>query len=304
MLVEPMRITITLVWISLFAAVATVIAIEPISAEITEGDEDNWAALLEMNDFPEGWSDLPVEFINTRRLNTALLDLGWPSDHVYTVEDSLTVSVVEEAVEWLISKADGSDTVLLYVFTHGTWMRNVLQWNSWFPTQWEKVNSSKKILLIDTCSAQEFLEPIRDDVSPHISIGCCSTDEVSWAGLEEEGLPIIGSVWNHFFTYALSNSSADLDEDGLVSIEEAFNFSTPLVQEYMNQTVFTVPEFLESYHNIGIFPEHYDAYPHPIMDDNYQSQLVIPEFQSALIIPLLVLITLLLSIVYSKAMVK
>lgn len=96
---------------------------------------------------------------------------------------------------------------------------------------------------------------------------------MGWAGLEEEGLPVIGGVWTHYFTNALFNSTADADENGFVSVEEAFDFSTPLVQKYMNETVFAVPEFLEMYHDIGIYPENYDAYPHPVMDDHYPEQL-------------------------------
>ena len=261
---------------------------------------DGWGVLLEMNEFPEGWSDLPVEFINSERMQTVLFSLGWRSDHVYIIHDNLTISVVQEAVEWLVNNTDCDDIALLYIFTHGMWMRNVLLWNDWFPVEWEKVNASKKILIADTCHAEEFIEPIRNDLLPHISLACCSADEVSWAGLEEEGLPIIGSVWNYYFTNALCNSSADLDSSGFVSLEEAFNFSTPLVQRYMNETVFAVPEFLESYHDIGIYPENYDAYPHPVMDDGYPDQLVIPEFPSFLIPPLFMIATLLAVIVYRR----
>lgn len=258
-----------------------------------------WAVLLEMNEFPEGWSDLPVEFINSERMQTALLSLGWQSDHIYVVHDNLTILVVQETVEWLVNNTDSDDIVLLYIFTHGMWMRNVLLWNDWFPVEWEKLNTSKKILMVDTCSAEEFIKSIKNDPSPHISLACCSADEVAWVGLEEEGLPIIGSVWNYYFTNALCNSTADLDSNGFVSIEEAFNFSTPLVQQYMNETVFAVPEFLESYHDIGIYPEN-DAYPHPVMDDGYPDQLVIPEFPSFLIMPLFMLATLLVIIMYRK----
>jgi hypothetical protein len=253
-----------------------------------------------MNDFPEGWSDLPVEFINSKRLQTTLINLGWQSDHIYVVNDNLTISAVQEAVEWLVNNTDTDDIALLYIFTHGNWMRNVLLWNSWFPDEWNQLNTENRVLLIDTCFAEEFLEPIKHDLDPHISLGCCSADEVSWAGLEEEGLPIIGSVWNYYFVDALCNSSADLDENGLISIEEAFNFSTPLVQRYMNETVFAVPEFLESYHNIGIYPEYYDAYPHPVMDDCYSDQIVIPEFPSFLILPFFMMATLLAVIIYRK----
>jgi hypothetical protein len=257
---------------------------------------NGWAVLLEMNEFPEGWSDLPAGFINSERMQTVLLGLGWQNDHMHIVHDNLTISVVQEAVEWLINNTDYDDIVLLYIFTHGMWMRNILLWNDWFPTEWEKLNTSSKILMVDTCLAEEFIDPIRSDPSPHISLACCSADEVSWAGLEEEGLPIIGSVWNYYFTDALCNSSADYDSDGFISIEEAFNFSTPLVQKYMNETVFAVPEFLQSYHDIGIYPENHDAYPHPVIDDGYSGQLVIPEFPSLLILPLFIIASLILVI--------
>lgn len=262
--------------------------------------ENRWAVLLEMNSFPEGWSDIPVEFINSKRLQTVLIDLGWQSDHMYVVNDNLTVSAVQEAVEWLINNTDTDDIALLYIFTHGTWMRDRLLWNYWFPDEWNQINTQNRILLIDTCFAGEFLDPIKYDSRPHISLGCCSADEIGWAGLEEEGLPIIGSVWNYYFVDALCNPSADLDENGLISIEEAFNFSAPLVQRYMNETVFAVPEFLESFHNIGIYPEYFDAYPHPVMDDYYSNQMVIPEFLSVLILPLFMLATLLGVIVYKR----
>jgi len=216
------------------------------------------------------------------------------------LHDNLTISVVQEAVEWLVNNTDSDDIALLYIFTHGMWMRNVLLWNDWFPVEWEKLNTSKKVLMVDTCLAEEFIDPIRDDPSLHISLACCSADEVAWVGLEEEGLPIIGSVWNYYITNALCNSSADLDSNGFVSIEEAFNFSTPLIQRYMNETVFTVPEFLQLYHDIGIYPEEYDAYPHPVMGDGYPDQLVIPEFPSLIILPLFMMATLLAVIVYKR----
>ena len=107
-------------------------------------------------------------------------------------------------------------------------------------------------------------------------------------------------MWNYYFTNALCNSSADLDNNGFVSIEEAFNFSTPLVQRYMNETVFAVPEFLESYHKIGIYPENYDAYPHPAMDDAYPDQLVIPEFALSTLMLIFMIATLLVAIVYRR----
>ncbi len=262
--------------------------------------EEHWALLLEMNDFPEGWTDLPVDYINNERMHQALLNSGFSSSHIYRVDGNLTLDVVQEAIEWLKNESDVDDVALAYIFTHGIWMRSVLFWNSWFPDEWEQLDVSKKILMIDTCFAEEFFEPIKDDQHPHISLGCCAADELSWAGLEEEGLPIIGSVWNYYLSNALTNSSADSDDNGFISIEEAFNFSTPLVQKYMNETVFAIPEFLQSYHDIGIYPENYDAYPHPIMDDGCSGQLVIPEYTTDYLSILFMLTTMIVTLTYKK----
>lgn len=244
-----------------------------ISVKASSDDVDGWAAILEMNNFPEGWSSLPVDFINSEMVSNVLVDLGWQSDHMYVKHDNLTMYCVKEAVEWLINNADSNDIALFYISTHGGWMRREILWNDWFTSEWRKLDTSKRILMIDTCSAGEFTEPVNNDPKPHISLGHCSAGEVAWAGVEEEGLPIIGGVWTYYFTHALCNSTADSDENGLVSVEEAFDFSTPLVQRYMNETVFAVPEFLEMYHIGGIYPENYDVYPHPVIDDQYPEQL-------------------------------
>jgi len=214
-----------------------------------------------------------MDFRNSEMVLHSLTGLGWQSDHIYVKHDNLTMYCVEEAVEWLISNADSNDIALLYIFTRARWMRREVLWNDWFPSEWQKLDSSKRILMVDTCSAGEFTEQVNNDPKPHISLGHCSAGELGWAGIPEEGLPIIGSVWNYYFTNALCNSSADVDSNGFVSIEEAFDFSTPLQQKYINETVFAVPEFLEMYHDIGIYPENYDVYPHPVIDDQYPEQL-------------------------------
>jgi len=242
--------------------------------DASSDEVEGWAVILEMNNFPEGWSSVPsMNFTNSLMLLDTLKELGWQTDHVYIKHDNLTMSNVKEAVEWLLNRISVDNIALFYIFTHGSWMHREILWNDWFPSEWQKVDTARRLLMIDTCAAGEFIERVRNDPEPHMSLAHCSTNEVAWAGIPEEGLPIIGSIWNYFFTNALCNSTADSDKNGFVSVEEAFNFSTPLVQKYMNETVFAVPEFLKSYHDIGIYPENYDAYPHPVMDDQIPGQL-------------------------------
>ena len=68
----------------------------------------------------------------------------------------------------------------------------------------------------------------------------------------------------------------------------------------MNRSVFTVSEFLESYHRIGIYPELHDAYPHPTIDDNYSNQMIIREFPSWVNPKLLILTTLIIIILVKR----
>ena len=138
-----MQFVSTVIILMLFAASGVSIV-----SDIQARSEDYWAVLLEMNDFPEGWTDLPVDYINNERLHLALLNSGVPSNHVYIVNGNLTLDVVQEAVEWLKNESDVDDTVLLYICTHGVWMSDVLLWNSWFPNEWKQLNVSKKILMI------------------------------------------------------------------------------------------------------------------------------------------------------------
>jgi hypothetical protein len=106
-------------------------------------------------------------------------------------------------------------------------------------------------------------------------MSACSGTEYAWAGLEEEGLPILGSVWGHFLTNALTNSSADYNNDGWISAEEAFEHALPLTQGYMDNYVFGVQEFLEMYHAFGVFPAKIGGYPNPTIIDGLQGDLIL-----------------------------
>ena len=48
-----------------------------------------------------------------------------------------------------------------------------------------------------------------------------AASEYSWVDLEEEGLPIIGGVFTHYFASALDNPEAGANGDGWVSVQEA-----------------------------------------------------------------------------------
>ena len=61
--------------------------------------------------------------------------------------------------------------------------------------------------------------------------------------------------------------NADTDGDGLVSVQEAALMAEELQRAYMHDVVLVVPEFLEMYHSIGVFPDEDPTFPDVILDD-------------------------------------
>ncbi len=221
--------------------------------------------ILEMNEYPDGWTDIPNGYADTAKWRSTLLELGWEANHLYIVNGELTREVVEAAVYHLIARADNNDVVFFYIAAHGLWLRYMIEWNDWFPALWEELVSEHKLLIVSSCLAGEFTGPVEADPNPHVSIAAVNATEYSWSGIPSEGLPIIGCVMTHYLSAAFQTSYADINDDDDVSVEEAFAFAYPQIREYYNETVY--PAFPASADLNNGEP------PHPQMDDAYHGEL-------------------------------
>lgn len=224
---------------------------------------EGWAVLLEMNDYPDPITDLSTDFSDSAKWNTTLQSLGWQTHHIQFYHGFLDQYVGETALRFLALNADANDIVLFFIFAHGSWIRDHMQWHLWFPTQWAELQSQEKLLMVSACNSEEIIEPLINDPAPHIHLAAAQGDGgYAWAGLPEEGLPIIGEVFNHFLTNALVNASADQDSNGEICVEEAFAFASPLSQEYITTVVFPAfPDYADSCNNTAPQPVIHDAYP-------------------------------------------
>jgi hypothetical protein len=254
-----------------------------VSGQPQSNPREGWAVLLEMDDYPGTGSDLPTGFSDLHKWQSILTTLGWQTHHIQLYQDSLTRAVGEAALYFLALNADANDVILFYIFAHGNFIQNEMEWSDWFPTAWLNLASQEKLLVVSACGSEAIIEPVKTDSAGHVLLASARSGEYSWAGLPEERLPIIGDIFNHFLTNALVNNLADLNADGEVVVEEAFEFALPLTREYVSSVVFPAfPYYAAMCNNIA---------PTPVMDDGYTGNLSLqvelgdPPITPSLILP-------------------
>jgi uncharacterized protein YcfL len=232
-----------------------------------DGIVRGWAVLAEKDNYDDvEMTNLPVDHIGITQVHQLLLDSGWQEVQIHEAREFDRESLTAE-LDWLAENADQDDLVFVYVAAHGSYLRDVLRWSDFFGEEWEEIPSHQQVLLIDSCEAAEFTTTVANDPEPYLSVAAVASGEYGWSGLEEEGLPIIGGVFTHYFTLAFQETEADTDEDGRISVQEAALRAETQQRTYMHEVVFAVPEFLAGYHAIGTYPDQDPEFPHVVVKD-------------------------------------
>jgi hypothetical protein len=228
---------------------------------------EGWAVLAEKDDYSDvGMADMLVDYIDIILIRQVLENSGWNPDHIHDLRE-FDRETLQAELDWLEESADENDIVILYVAAHGGYLRNVILWHDFFAEEWSQIPSQRRLLVIEVCKAGEFTNTVAGDPLPHLSIASAGENEFGWKGVEEEGLPIIGGVFTHYFADALENPAADANGDGMVSVQEAALMAEEQQRAYLHDVVLVIPEWVELYHTIGVSPEDDPDYPHVIVDD-------------------------------------
>jgi uncharacterized membrane protein len=191
---------------------------------------------------------------------------GWDPDQIHDVKE-FDRKTLQDGLDWLEANAGEDDLILVYVSSHGRYLRDVLMWDEFFADEWAEIPSEWRLLIVDSCQAADYAGAVSGDPRPYLSIAAVDSDEYGWSGLEEEGLPIIGGVFTHYFAAAFGDPKADGDGDGCVSVQEAALLAEEEQRAYMHDVVFAVPEFLEMYHRDGTFPDQDPTFPDVVVKD-------------------------------------
>lgn len=226
-----------------------------------------WAVLAAKENYSDtGGTDIETGFLNIHQMKALLAYYGWQDDHILEIRDTLGVGEVRAALDWLEQVANEEDVVLLFIQAHSSYLRDELKWHAFFPDEWADISSQRRVLIVEACQAGEFTAAT-GDTNGQLTIASSAADELGWVGLWEEGKPIIGGVFSHYFLAAFTDPTADSDGSGQISIQEAAIAAQQPQRKYMHEVIFTDPEFLEGYHAYGFYPESDPEFPHIVVTD-------------------------------------
>jgi hypothetical protein len=216
---------------------------------------DAWAVLIEHNSFHGLYYDLPVGYVNSSRMLTALLRRGVPAGHILLVRDNPDRRLLQRATVWLAERVRPGDIALLYVAGEYNFYDRELKWNATLPEGWRRIPTSQRVLIVETCFAERLTDAIRG--IPGIGLPSVGRNEWDWWGLRDEGNLIRGGMFTYFLAKAIETqpASAPLDFAGV--------FSEALVsaQNYFRTVITTTPGALDSFHALGSFPERLATFP-------------------------------------------
>jgi CubicO group peptidase (beta-lactamase class C family) len=267
--VTPTTITVTLPPDTIAAPTPTIPPTSPPSPQppADHNPVEGWGVLAQKDDYSDvDMTDLPTDYIGLTSLREQLLAAGWQEDHIREARE-FDRDDLRESLVWLAENADENDVVFFYVAAHGMYLREVVQWGDFFAADWAAVPSDRRVLVVDSCQAALLTAAANEDPRPHLSIAAVDADEYGWSGLPEEGLPIIGGVFTHYFAAAFDDPDADADGNGSTSLQEAARWAEAQQRAYMHDVVFAVPEFAEMYAAIGVHPEEDPEFPTVVIDD-------------------------------------
>ena len=218
-----------------------------------------------------------IEFKNS------LIELGWQDEDIslFLGEENITEEILLEKLNYLEENVDENDLVFIYITAHGhTYIRDILDFNDWFHQEFDEINTSNKIIFIESCFSGEFIRNFYGKLFAMGSVGeysyaiAYTPDNGTWTLSEP---PFVGGISSHFWAKTIKDLNADTSGDGVVSIEEMYDYSLPLIRECYNETLENNPSLEELILSTAGYTENY-PYPTVVNNIYYEMTLNATDF--------------------------
>lgn len=243
------------------------------SQSTTTRDVKTYALLVDQ--FAPNSNNPGEYFCNAIELRNSLMAIGWDESSFYYLFGDLEITItnLQEKIEMLRQTVDENDVVLFFFAAHGYGcLRDILDFNYWFHDYFLEIQTNYKYLLIDACHAGEFIQPLTayEDSNSFYAMGSVAPIEYAIAFVPDDGgeewtysePEFYGIISAHFWSTALTNSSADVNLDTFVDMGEMYDFSLPIIKKIYSEVFIQEPELAEFVENETGY---IDDYPRPVV---------------------------------------
>jgi hypothetical protein len=249
----------TAVFVGLVTFIVTVFVVPclPVQAAATP---DCWAVIVGISDF-QNLNNLRYADKNAHDVYDWLSPV-WGEDHIQLLTNAqATKKNILDAIDWMAEQADVDDTVLFNFSGHGddggyfcpydsdstysSLISAVELTKAFQPMQAEKI-----VVIMDSCFSGDFKDSLATD--ERVILMATSPDEVGW-----EVWALEHTVFTYYLLQALANfDKADTNHDYELSVEELFEYASPLTTEYEEDNDF-------------------ESIQHPTLDDSYLGEIAL-----------------------------
>jgi hypothetical protein len=202
-----------------------------------------WALIIGINDYAGSTRDNVGSYQDGRDLRKHLLALGWRSDHmVFIANRDATASRIIQGIRWLASKTNSESVVVFHYSGHempkhttadgDSESRDVALWvadnrlilDGTLGREMGRVDAARMWIDLAVCRAGGFSD------SGMISSGRVLTFSSPESELSLEDPGVHHSVFGWYMIMeGMTQGLADANDDGEVTVEEAFRYAQPLV---------------------------------------------------------------------------
>jgi len=197
-----------------------------------------WALLIGINDYYGGTRDNIGSYQDARDLRVYLLNLGWRDDHIVLLANhAATASMILQSIRWLASKTDGASTAVFnysgheepkyyggtrHIMLHASDNRFIA--DTTLAGELGRVNAAKMWINLAVCRAGGFNDPGLVQANRVVTFSSPEGE------LSYEDPSVHHSVFGWYeIMEGMVSGQADYNNDGKVSVEEAFRYAKPNV---------------------------------------------------------------------------
>ncbi|MBA7494785.1 hypothetical protein ES702_05362 [subsurface metagenome] len=230
-----------IVIVAIFTLMLSFVAIPAVAAD--SGDRNFWAVVVGV----DGGEAVNLDNDAQDFANVLMNVYGYPSENIVLLLNSqATKSAVISALEWLGDQEVQRDGVAIFFSTHGSvdllHLYDDFLGDSELSSILSGFESHNILVMVLACYSGSFVD-VADSIAYGIVVTATQADELGY-----DVIPWGNTIFAEFFVdRGMSQGLADANTDGMVSVQEAFNYAYENCADPPGAMTATHPQMVDQY---------------------------------------------------------